>query len=49
MDNKIEFSIPGLYQFFDLNFMFINRIKQDPRILRDNVKITSVYGCPPNI
>lgn len=45
--DKIYFHIPGLVEFFEINYMFIRRVKEVPEHFYDNVAIGSVFGCPP--
>lgn len=45
--NKIYFHIPGLVEFFEINYMLIRRLQAVPEHFRDNVAIGSVFGCPP--
>ena len=45
--DKIFFHIPGLIEFFEINYMLIRRLKEVPEHFRDNIEIGSVFGCPP--
>lgn len=43
---KINLSLPGLYQLYFLNRVFIETLEQHPERLNEDVKIDSVYGTP---
>lgn len=47
MENKIEFSIPGLYGFNHLNMFLFELIEKYPNKFYDDFKITSMYGSFP--
>lgn len=45
--NKILFSIPDFYNYFNLNLGLVNLMEQYPGYFRDNVVIDSMYGTFP--
>lgn len=47
MNNKMYFSIPGLYGFNSLNMKLFELIKTYPEKFNPDFEITSMYGCFP--
>ena len=42
--NKIYFSLPDFYNYYDLNLHMVKLMKDYPGYFRSNVVIDSVYG-----
>ena len=45
-NNIAIFHLPGLFRFFNANVVLLQSIGENPEILKDNVKIGSIYGSP---
>lgn len=45
--DRVYFHIPGLIEFFEINYMLIRRLQAVPEHFREGVAVGSVFGCPP--
>jgi hypothetical protein len=43
------FHLPGLFEYFMVYEQILQNYKENPECFKDNVKIGSIYGCPPAI
>lgn len=43
----INFALPGIYNHFDLNRIFLELIHETPEYVNDDFGISAVYGCFP--
>ncbi len=44
---QIKFHLPDFYGNIKMNIAFIDKIKTNPELFRDNISIASSYGCFP--
>jgi hypothetical protein len=49
MDNKIYYSLPDFYNYYQLNMRLLTMMEQHPGWFRDNIVIDSMYGTFPGI
>lgn len=43
------FHLPGLFEYFNVYEQILQNYRKNPGCFKDNVKIGSIYGCPPAI
>lgn len=48
-DKEVIFHLPGAFEYYQLYMNLLQLIEENPDILKDNVKIGSIYGSPSGI